>query len=611
MVSFKIIVCFILCLGLLSAKVSWAVEIRTRFSKNPVAVHEKFDLIIEVVTKQSVDIVPPELPKTLAPLVLRGSHNSSQVFQSFSMPGGMSKEFKEVFYYSLHSSQEGEWTVDPVSVVVDGKSYKTKEMKVEVSSQVQSSPKSLFRGPFDVFDFFQDPSFPPKNLALEGAFQLKVFVEKKKVFLGEMMPLRWFLYKKRGVRVPVSVEEFQNIQPENFWMEKLSSSLQNLSFDRTESLQGEVYLKALLDSYALFPLKTGNLMIPSLKMILRMQGLGSFFSRPRVTELESPAVEIQVLSLPQQGQGNFTGAVGSFLIQSELENRSILKSDILSYKIYFTGQGNVKSIEKPSWPQESDFEVYNILESQKFSLEKSFKTFEILLLPKKTGFLKTPALNLTTFDPHLESYVSHKIPSYSVQVREKEGGFPPKESSEKFFTQQEQKNSTIKEPSLKMASSGAKSFYQKYAWWIWGILYGFLFLILGWRYGPCFFTKRKKDLGRTLLNACTRAMDMKNQGKYTEAGVILLKVVDHIWKVLTGTSGRDIQVLLEKCPPSVRFELGASIQSLIHKLEFLSFAPDSAYEWSEKEVGQIIQECEMLIQRVLKYYRQVQNSSKE
>lgn len=601
MVNLKFTLFFILCAG---AELSSAVEIRTKLSKNPAAVNEKFDFIIEAAADEPVDITPPELPKTLAPLVLSGSHSSSQVFQSFSMPGGMSKEFKTSFYYSLHCSQEGEFTIDPVSVAVDGKIYKTKEVKVQISSKVQPSPKALFRGPLDVFDFFQSPSFPPKTPALKGALQLKAFVEKKKVFLGEMLSLKWFLYKKRDMRLPVSIEEFQTVQPKDFWMEKQNKTPQTLSFNQTENLKGEDYLKALLDSYVLFPLKTGRLVIPALKIKLRMQGFGSFFSRTRLEELESQAIEIQVSSLPELGREGFTGAVGSFLIQSELEDRDILKSDLLSYKIHFTGRGGVQSIKQPAWPPDSDFEVYNVLESQNFSFEKSFKTFEFLLLPKKTGNLKTPVLNLAVFDPHLKSYVSHEIPSYSVQVRGK--NTPALESSEKFFTQKEQESSAAEAPLPPAASIEEKSFYQKYVHAIWVFLYLAVLAALGWRHRRYFYKKRKIDLGRMLLNACTRAMDMKNQGRYKEAGGILLKMMDSIWMTLTGTRGRSVQVLLEKCPPSVRVELGQNIQNLIHKLEFLSFAPDSAYQWSEKEAEQVIQECEMLIQRVLKYYRQSQ-----
>lgn len=100
-----------------------------------------------------------------------------------------------------------------------------------------------------------------------------------------------------------------------------------------------------------------------------------------------------------------------------------------------------------------------------------------------------------------------------------------------------------------------------------------------------------------------KSSSLKNKKLYSEVGVLLLKIIDQIWLSLTGTMGRDMEILLSKCPPSVRSEMGQKFQSLVERLEFLSFAPKEAHEWTEKEVEKIIQETEMIVSRFLKHYR--------
>ena len=122
---------------------SFAVTIHTKVSKSPVALNEDFNFIIEIVSDDMDNIETPELPKTLPPLVLRGANTSTQVTQSFNIPGGSSREVKRTFYYTLYCAREGVWDIDPIVISIKGKKYRTKKISVKVSSQVQPSQKNL------------------------------------------------------------------------------------------------------------------------------------------------------------------------------------------------------------------------------------------------------------------------------------------------------------------------------------------------------------------------------------------------------------------------------------------------------------------------------------
>ena len=582
---------------------SFAVTIHTKVSKNPVALNEDFNFIIEIVSDDMDNIETPELPKTLPPLVLRGANTSTQVTQSFNIPGGSSREVKRTFYYTLYCAREGVWDIDPIVISIKGKKYQTQKISVKVSSQVQPSQKNpsqnpLFNQSFGLFDFFKQPQFPSLGMGAGDDLLLKVISKKKKIFLGEMFPLQWFLYKKRNSSASFVIENIQTFQPEGFWLEK-SEQPSQLEFKQVEQIQGKSYLKALAVEYVLFPLKTGFLTIDSVQMQVRTRSFPSFFSQTQDQTLKSRPLKIQISPLPQLGKGVFTGAVGSFLIQSQLDRKDILKSDILSYKIHFTGTGGVHNIQLPKWPEDSDFEVYNILESQKFSIEKSSKVFEILLLAEKSGSLVIPSFVWTTFDPQLQSYVSHELPEHTVNVRPLLDS-KKEESSQRFFSEKEQEPKTeLRQESFLEKFS---SYYKKYKVFLFALLF-FICAFVLWNYRRVFLKKRKKNLEKILLTACKRAVEYKNKNQVRKAGVELLGVMDQIWEALTGERGRDVSVLLEKSPPSVRKEFGASLSDLIQKLEFLSFAPEDSQKYSEEEVEKIIQECESLVQKILKYYK--------
>ena len=584
---------------------SFAVTIHTKVSKNPVALNEDFNLIIELVSESDdIDNIDmPELPKTLPPFLLRGSNTSTQVTQSFNIPGGSSREIKRTFYYTLYCTREGTWDIDPIVISIRGKKYTTQKISVEVSSQIQPSPKKplqnpLFNQPFGLFDFFRQPQFPSMDADSESDLNLKVISKKQNIFLGEMLPLQWFLYKKRNSTASFVIEDIQTFQPKGFWLEKAAQPSQ-LEFKQVEQIQGKSYLKALVAEYVLFPLKTGTLSINPMQIQVRVRSFPSFFSQTQSQTLKSQPLKFQISPLPQLGRGAFTGAVGSFLIQSELDRKNILKSDILSYKIHFTGKGGVHNIQLPDWPKDSDFEVYNVLESQKFSVQESSKTFEILLLAKKSGQLTIPSFVWTTFDPQLQSYVSHDLMEYTVTVRPTLDS-KQEENSQSFFSRKKQ------EPDVE---SHQESFLKKILFYykkyqnLLIVLLSIIFAFIIWKYRRIFLKKRKKNLEKILLTACTRAMEYKNKNQARKAGVELLGVIDQIWETLMGERGLDVSTLLKKSPPSVRKEFGDSLSDLIQKLEFLSFAPEDSHQFSEEEVEKIIQECQSLIPKVLKYYK--------
>ena len=579
-----------------------SISVQGSVSAKIVGVGRPFNLNITISSAEEVDIKTPALPKDMSPFTLQGQSQSSRAEYSFSTSGGAVKTLKRILSYTLVSHKEGRWTLGPVSVEVNGKIYKTKEIQVEVSTNAPPPPSSLFnlpkifQGEEDFFFPFQQRRF---NESTKDEFVLRPDKTVQEVYLGQGMPVEWFLYKKSRRSFAVNIQSHENLQPENFWTEKVKNP-STAQFTKIEEIEGREYFRALAASYIFFPLKEGKLQIDPFKLTVKPVFSG-FFASSRPVILESQPILVKVLPLPQQGRGQFTGAVGRFFVFSKADRGQILKNDILSYKIRFEGNGNIRTIQLPPWPESSDFKVYDILESGEFSPEKSYKEYEILLSAKKSGRLKTPKLNWTTFDPDLKSYVNHELESIEIKV-----------TAEKTIQGEEQKffDSTDKQGMSKPEQRDFLSplpenvsLYNKYKYLFWGFVYALLTVLIFWRHRKILMKKKKTNWSAALNQTFNQAQKSLEEGQYRKVGSLLLNLTDQVWLKTTGTGGKELEKLLEKCPPSLRKDLGLEIKNLSSDLEDLSFAERSVENdsWSREKVEELMKRCRTTIEKIIRY----------
>lgn len=582
---------------------SHAVSVKANVSQDIVGVSQPFYLNITISSEDDVDIETPVLPD-ISPFIVQGSDQSTSIAYSFSMPGGQTKSIKNTISHTLVSDEEGQWTISPISVKVDGKIYKTEELQVEVSKQAPSlpPPSSIFNHPLLPKIFQDEETFPfstPKILE-KDEFILKPDKNERTVYLGQGMPVQWFLYKKSRHSFAVNIQPHENMQPEHFWTEKVNDP-SAAQFTETEIINDHEYFRALAASYIFFPLKEGELKINPLKLTVTTVFSG-FFARKRPNILTSSPISVKVLPLPQQGRGQFTGAVGRFFIFPKIDRKQILRNDILSYKIRFEGNGNIRTIQLPPWPEDSDFKVYDVLESEEFSPEKSYKEYEVLLSAKKSGLLKTPRLNWTTFDPDLKSYVNHELEPIEIRVQEENS---VQGEEQKFFdsTNKDSFHTSEKEEDILSPLPEDISIYGKYKYLFWSVIYTLLGIMIFWRHKSFFIRKKKVSWTFILNQTFDQAQKSLTEGQYRKVGTLLLNLMDQVWLKVTGTGGRELEKLLKKCPPSLRKDLGEEVTTLVKQLEDLSFAerPESSDPWSHEKVEKLMKKSKITIEKILRY----------
>ncbi len=135
--------------------------------------------------------------------------------------------------------------------------------------------------------------------------------------------------------------------------------------------------------------------------------------------IKADPVFINVLPLPTEGQPtSFSGAIGDFQMQvsTDLDNTKTGEPIMLSLKL--TGKGNFERIQGPALPDNNDWKVYAPESQIEGEGDNQAKRFDYVMIPKRTGTLKTPEVTFSFFDPEKSEYIEYTSPSLEVSVEQ-------------------------------------------------------------------------------------------------------------------------------------------------------------------------------------------------
>ena len=394
-----IFLAFIFCFSL---SVSAKVKVRAYAQPSAVALNDVLTLTVEVEYSTAKEMHIPRLPK-ISPFELIDSHQGSNISII-----GWNVIKKKQYNYGLRSRIEGDFQIGPISVVVDGKVYKTDSVSIKVSKNIAPKQPTPF-GQVLPHLFRHDQDMSPLKKQQQDAkrrdIKFRLDIEKKEAYVGEMILAEWFFYFPGRDLFQVNAEVLKTAKLDGFWVESVVPLGQGGSVPpQLGKIDGKNYLKALLMASALFPLHAGTLTVGSVRVKSRFLGgfLSSILGGSSVLEKNSNQELIKVLPLPKEGRGKmFTEAVGDFTVSASVDKKVISVQEPLVYKVRFEGAGHPRLIRLPDMDFGPSFEKYAVTESQKFTVSDSFKEFEVILIPKKSGKFTLPSFELSTFDAEL------------------------------------------------------------------------------------------------------------------------------------------------------------------------------------------------------------------
>lgn len=649
---------FCLLLFVLSAAASFpltawgAVTVQSTVDRNEMGVGDSFTLTVSVISDESVDIQEPRAPDLEGFELLNSWQASSTSQRLMNTSSGMKFEVqrRKDFNYLLAPRKAGTYSVGAFEVVVDGKVHHSQPITISVGAT--GSPRRNQRpqrpqmppgfGGFPGSDMLDEmdraeeeifnqllrrrqqalppggmPGAPQRENQPEPqfrslptnpneAFFIQVEVDKTDVYEGEQVTASWYIYT-RGQMESLDRLKFPDLK--GFWKE-IIEEVPSIQFSE-EIINGVVYKRALLASHALFPIKPGTAVIDEYKIKSRVrmpsQSFGGFgFGQAYEYTKSSARVKINVKPLPVEGRpSDFSGAVGQFDVNASVENQNILVNQPFSLKVRFEGTGNAKLIELPAiqWPK--SVEVYDTKSDAKFFKNgRSYKEFEVLLIPREEGELRIPPISVGTFDPQAKKYVNRQTQEIVLQVAPN-----PNAPSGNVATVGGAGNSSAKEaPSAAPTNTlSGKVLPDLILTWdspgrwtlassplFWGGMYGLVMLILVWRSKvELGWGRRRQNLRELVAKRYKKIEALLRKNDYRGIGAEMMNIFNLVLGSISGqeASGLELDRMLERIPPSLRREHGESLRKQFEVFQFMSFAPENILG-GYKDAGTVQKEVE-------------------
>lgn len=299
------------------------------------------------------------------------------------------------YSWLLKPKRTGTLNVEPATIRANGRTYRSNSVSVEALA-VDAGLASL----------------APDNF-------LRLEVSDDTAYVGQQILLNLRLYTT------------DNVVSRNLVAEPDLSAFfayPRRQFDgRTQTVldNGKEYLARTIASIALYPSKSGDLIIEPYRLLLgviRYRNPQSSFSR-RYTEripLQTDTLNILVNELPRPRPDNFSGGVGRLRTEFSVDKDSLSTDDAVTLRMSVSGEGDVKRITTPLLVPEKDWVIYDpevLLEEFNDTPTGIYgrKVLEYRIVPKRPGeYDLQPTLNY--FDVDSNAYVSLAPLVYPLNV---------------------------------------------------------------------------------------------------------------------------------------------------------------------------------------------------
>lgn len=327
--------------------------------------------------------------------------------------GKQSSSYNYTITYALMPRESGTFTIGSASVKVDGKTYTTRPMLVEVIAEKQGAG-------------VKTPNTSPEGSIGRDDILLRLKVSDTELYKGESLRASLVLY----TRVTVENIESLTMPPfDGFWS-------QELSFDNApsrEEYNGRVYETYKITELLLSPQESGKIVIPEAVMDVVAQvvvqdrrNYDPIFGGRQVyrvsRELKSAPVTINVKEFPAGAPQSFNGAVGNFSLRSTMPAAEIDANSADQIELTISGTGNLKFITAPRIALPESFEVYDtkVVDNCKITATGTTGslTYTYPFVARSAGAFTIPRIEFSFFNPDTQAYETLATEPFTLVVKD-------------------------------------------------------------------------------------------------------------------------------------------------------------------------------------------------
>ena len=384
--------------------------------------------------------------------------------------GNVSRTISNSIVVTLRANDEGTHEIEPATLVVDGKTYKTKPLTLTVLKADES------------------PSEAGGTQRQRGQNALVSSGNSTETFTRLLLS-RTSVYEQEAILATLKV---YTLAPQlNFTKVTLPTfeGFAAQELDVPESNQWDIeryndrnYKTAVLRRMLLFPQQPGEITIKggsSEVDVYEVQGV-NFFGQPYYDVVSkniiTPSVAVNVKPLPQDKPLFFTGGVGNFTLTGELSAYEIKANEALTLTLTISGKGNLQLMQNPNVEFPSEFEAYdpqvNLNIHSSASGVSGKRVIEYTIIPRYAGTFTIPAIEIAYFDPQAKTFKTMTSPEFTVEVAK--GDDVEVTSVSNFSNKDDVRllNADIRH--IKSATSQLshirKAYVESWTYWLWYIL---------------------------------------------------------------------------------------------------------------------------------------------
>lgn len=300
------------------------------------------------------------------------------------------------YSFGFRAVRAGNFTIEPASVKIQGKTYKTNAIVIKVIEGKNQSQTNN-NGERRMKDAFLKVEVSNKNPFINEGVVLDV-----KYYAANASLLRSF----NGYRQPQAFKGFAT-EPVKIMSNEY----------RQELVNGDVYYSAVVARYILFPTQSGIITIEPFTASLLIPV--SFFEENEV-QIQSAPVEIVAKSLPTPKPKNFSGAVGKFQVTISPDKTKVNAEEAVKVRVDIEGKGNLKLLKTPELKVPEEIETFspklqqNITATDDGVLGMIQK--ENILVPQFGGKYTLELEPFSYFDPSENNYKELKTNPIQIEV---------------------------------------------------------------------------------------------------------------------------------------------------------------------------------------------------
>lgn len=415
--SLLIFAVIIICLGLLQPSTVSAATVRAYVQPTSARPNQVINYVIMVQDGQV-----NSLPNLRFPLQIAQASGASTSQQIQIINGRQSASIQ--LSWGITATEPGEFVIPPQSLVVDGQTLTTNEVKLTVENGGGNFPQNG----------------QPQNQDEANQPILQIELGKKEIYQGEVVPVNVSLYVPRQVQL----RRLGLIE-----MEKSDFAIARFPQTNEQSstvIDGIGYYVLTFRS-TLSSLRTGDLKVgpANLELLIEVPmqdggqrgmfppGFGQNFppgffpgmSEPRKLEVKSQQVTLKVLPLPSEGRpAQFSGAVGEFQMTATASPTDLTVGDPISVELAVSGSGNFDALNTPALVSPDGWKLYP---AKRYVIEGQMDQNQTPTLERKIGYTQVlvpeavhpnvPSFELNYFSPAQKKYIVLRTEPIPLNLR--------------------------------------------------------------------------------------------------------------------------------------------------------------------------------------------------